>query len=209
MQFLCLSPLLWVCVVGEGGGWAPENARSFCSNLFFNRTPYQIIAHFRFVLSGHINPSLAFGYNLLIEVNRRSLPFSSHIYTPLTVRWSYLTIVYNRMIWRKFYWNSLNSRAVCQFSRFLPRRSPTFAQVWGGFKSEGERTCCPNKKIHVHEKFELETYTYDSYSWNLTYVQTLSLDIFAYHFIVQRPRVDILFDSQSTAHKNTFTVVWL
>ena len=131
LRFPCLSPYF---ASGWGGRGAPENARSFRSNLFFNRTPYQIIAHFRFVLSGHINPSLAFGYNLLREVNRRSLPFSSHIYTPLTVRWSYLTIVYNRMIWRKFYWNSLNSRAVCQFSRFVPLRSPTFAQVWGGFK---------------------------------------------------------------------------
>ena len=117
VQFPCLPPLLWIWVGREG---APANARSFCSNLFFNRTPYQIIVHFRFVLSGHINPSLAFGYNLLREVNRRSLPFSSHIYTPLTVCWSYLTIVYNRMIWRKFYWNSFEIRWIrAQFVNFL------------------------------------------------------------------------------------------
>ena len=96
--------------LGGGGGGATENARSFRSNSFFNRTLYQIHAHFRFVSSGHINPSLAFGYNLHKEENRRSLPFSSQIYTPHTVRWSYLTKVYNRMIWRKFYWNSFRIR---------------------------------------------------------------------------------------------------
>ena len=103
---------------------------------------------------------------------------------------------------KRFFNSSENFKQIQNFSANFNNRE---------VRSEGERHCCPKKKqIHVHEKFELVTYAYNySYSWNLTYVQTLSLDIFAYHFTVQRPRVDILCDSQSTAHKNTLTVVWL
>ena len=48
-----------------------SHSRSFCSNSFSNRMPYQIIAHFLFVWLGHIDPSLSFGNNLLKEVNRK------------------------------------------------------------------------------------------------------------------------------------------
>ena len=84
------------------------HSRSFRSNSFSNRTPYQIIADFSFVLSGHINPSLAFGYNVFEKWNQKLWPFTSHIHLPRTVRWSYLTIVYNRVIWMKLYLNSLH-----------------------------------------------------------------------------------------------------
>ena len=53
-----------------------------------NRTPYQTIAHCSFVLSGHINPSLAFGRNLLKEVNRKIV----------ILRMSYLSFAYRSLI---------------------------------------------------------------------------------------------------------------
>ena len=63
--------------------------RPICSLVFVsNRTPYQTIAHCSFVLLGYINPSLAFGCNLLKEVNRKID----------ILRMSYLSFAYRSLI---------------------------------------------------------------------------------------------------------------
>jgi hypothetical protein len=59
----------------------------------------------------------------------KSWPMASHIYPLLTVYWSYLTIVYNRIIWSQIYFNSLNSRSFSLFSPFVPLCPPIYVQA--------------------------------------------------------------------------------
>jgi hypothetical protein len=97
-----------------------------------------------------------FRASLVIEVKRKSLSIVSHIYPLFTVCSSYLTIVFNQIIWNWMYFNSLKLHSFGPFSPFVPLRQPLFAQVWGSFKSKNALSFrSPPFPIALHSKQSL------------------------------------------------------